>query len=266
MTPLATEEQGWQEKKKALEGRPLGALMEAGRRPHLLFGTRELEEIQAPIFLPPMLHTQLEKYAADKVLGNLTKQSDKGAIERFVATAKLLQPKLEVGVVELGGGRVRETYDEGHVYEGDCKDGKRNGCGKMVFSNGETYEGDFKDDDMHGHGKMVYVNGDIYEGDWNGGKSHGHGKMMLVNGGVYEGDYKDDMMHGRGKFTSARGEVYLGDWQNDTMHGFGNYTYTSGNAYEGEYKDDKKHGRGKKMAPDGEVLMEGEWRNDKFVG
>ena len=266
MTPLATEEQGWQEKRKALEGRPLGALMEAGRRPHLLFGTRELEEIQAPIFLPPMLHVQLEKYAAHKVLGNLTRPSDKGAIERFVAEAKLMRPKLEVGVVHLGGGRVRETYDEGHVYEGDWKDGKRNGRGKMVFANGEIYEGDFQDDNMHGHGKMVFAVGDIYEGEWIDGQCHGRGKMTLANGGVYEGDYKDDVMHGRGKFTSAAGEVYEGDWENDTMHGHGKYTFASGNAYEGEYKDDKKHGLGKKISPDGEVLYEGKWRNDKFVG
>ena len=211
MTPLRTEEQGWQQKKKALEGTPLGALMEAGQRPHVLFGTKELEERLPPIFLPPMLPKQLEEYAADKVLENLTRPSDKGAIERFVAEAKLLQPKLEVGVVELGGGRVRQTLANGSVYEGGWRDGKRHGSGKIMFASGAVYDGDWEDDKRQGNGKYLFDSGDVYEGNYKNGEMHGHGKMVFANGDVYEGGFTGGKMNDRSKYVSASGEVCEGE-------------------------------------------------------
>jgi hypothetical protein len=39
------------------------------------------------------------------------------------------------------------------VYDGEWKDGLKNGRGKNTFSNGEVYDGEWKDDAQHGRGK-----------------------------------------------------------------------------------------------------------------
>lgn len=46
-------------------------------------------------------------------------------------------------------------YANGDKYDGNWKDGKKNGQGKMNFANGDEYEGLWKDDKMNGHGKML---------------------------------------------------------------------------------------------------------------
>ena len=47
--------------------------LEEGRRPHVLFGTKELEENRPPIFLPPLLHSAFLKYKPEE--GQLTKEA-----------------------------------------------------------------------------------------------------------------------------------------------------------------------------------------------
>jgi antitoxin component YwqK of YwqJK toxin-antitoxin module len=43
----------------------------------------------------------------------------------------------------------------------------RNGHGTLYFKDGGHYEGEWKDDKMHGFGKLYYENGSIaYEGHW----------------------------------------------------------------------------------------------------
>ena len=40
---------------------------------------------------------------------------------------------------------MRYSTDDKPVYDGDWRDDKRNGKGKMMWPNGHTYEGDFVD-------------------------------------------------------------------------------------------------------------------------
>ena len=44
----------------------------------------------------------------------------------------------------------------GAKYEGQYKDGKRNGLGTLIYANGAKYEGQFKDDKRHGQGTFKY--------------------------------------------------------------------------------------------------------------
>jgi hypothetical protein len=240
VTPLASEEESWRRKAKALEGRPLGSMMASGRRPHLLFGTKELEELRTPIFLPPMLHAQLEKYAANKVLGNLTSQEDRGVIEGYVEEARRCQPKLGVGVVHLEGGRVRQPFADGTVYEGECKEGKKEGRGKMMYSDGDVYEGELKEDKFEGRGKFMYSDGSVYKGEWKEDKMEGRGKFMFSDGHVYEGEFKEDKMEGRGKMMYSSGDVYEGEFKEGKFEGRGKMMYSNGEVYEGEFKEGKR--------------------------
>lgn len=73
-------------------------------------------------------------------------------------------------------------YENGDKYDGDWKNGKREGRGNQSFAVGTKYEGEWKNDKMNGRGKIftilglcVYSNGNKYEGDWKNDQMEGHG-------------------------------------------------------------------------------------------
>jgi hypothetical protein len=55
------------------------------------------------------------------------------------------------------------TDGDGHKYEGEMKDGKKHGKGKMDFANGAKYTGDWIDDNRTGQGVLIYADGTRYE-------------------------------------------------------------------------------------------------------
>ena len=69
------------------------------------------------------------------------------------------------------------------MYNGEWKDGKHHGKGKMTYANGDVYDGEWED------GKMTYADGVVYNGEWKDGKKH-VGKMTYANGDVYDGEWK----------------------------------------------------------------------------
>ena len=52
-------------------------------------------------------------------------------------------------------------YSGGAVYEGDYRDGNKDGKGKMISSNGDVYEGDWRSNEESGEGKTISSNGDV---------------------------------------------------------------------------------------------------------
>ena len=59
-----------------------------------------------------------------------------------------------------------EIYENGDKYEGDWKNGLKEGKGVYYYKNGNRYEGDYQNDKREGKGIKYYKNGDKYEGDW----------------------------------------------------------------------------------------------------
>jgi hypothetical protein len=262
-----------------------------GRRPHILYGSKEVGNLHSPIVLPPLQNSYFEKYSPLK--GTVSVETDKVHIEMLVKELEPFMKSVKVGYEgeykdgKLHGkgkytsvdgdvyegewkdnnmhGQGKLTYASGDVYEGEFKDDKNHGKGKYTFADGDVYEGEYKDGKKHGKGKFTYASGDVYEGEYKDGKKHGKGKYTYADGAVYEGEFKDDKKHGKGKYTYASGDVYEGKWKDDKKHGKGKFTYASGDVYEGEYKDGKKHGKGKFTYASGEVY-EGEWKDDKMHG
>ncbi|CAF3973027.1 unnamed protein product, partial [Rotaria sp. Silwood2] len=68
--------------------------------------------------------------------------------------------------------------DWGNRYEGELKEGKRQGKGKMDFANGGKYTGDWVDGIITGQGVYIWANGDRYEGQWKDGKNNGKGTFV----------------------------------------------------------------------------------------
>lgn len=83
--------------------------------------------------------------------------------------------------------KIKLIHDDG-LYEGEWKNNKRHGYGKMIYFNGDIYEGEFKNDTQDGYGEMKYANGVRYKGHWSDDYRHGFGELV----GLYSGIWVDD--------------------------------------------------------------------------
>jgi len=98
----------------------------------------------------------------------------------------------------------------------------------MYFSNGDSYQGDFKEDRLEGYGKINYRNGDHYTGDWKNNKAHGNGKYVFHDGDRYIGKFVAGKFHGKGIMKYADGAQYEGYWASNKKHGKGTYLANNG--------------------------------------
>ena len=107
------------------------------------------------------------------------------SIDWFMGTNEAIEPK------KVHGGK--------DYYEGEMKEGKPHGVGKLYLCNCSIYEGEFENGKMKGQGKLKWENGDEYNGMVNAGKLDGRGTYTYANGDVYEGDLVNGESEGNGK-------------------------------------------------------------------
>jgi len=119
-------------------------------------------------------------------------------------------------------------------YEGEFKNNKKHGNGKIQMSNGTTYQGEWDNDAMSGRGKIVFTNSfyHVYEGEFSNGQMHGNGLMHMINGDKYKGQWNEGQMHGTGSLTYANGEKYEGEFVHGQMNWNGNLYDANGNKIE----------------------------------
>ena len=79
------------------------------------------------------------------------------------------------------------------VYGCDFNYGNLNS--KIIYVNDDIYEGEFKDGQRNGYGKMICLNGDIMEGYFHNDKLNGLGKIICKNGDIMEGEFKDNYLN-----------------------------------------------------------------------
>lgn len=80
------------------------------------------------------------------------------------------------------------------IFEGEYKDGLREGFGVMVFESGERYEGEYKKD-----------------------KRCGKGTFIWDDGSKWVGTFEDNEMNGKGMFHDTDGESWEVEYQNGEM-------------------------------------------------
>lgn len=93
--------------------------------------------------------------------------------------------------------------------------------GKLVYKNGDVYEGQFKDDKRDGEGKiqanslgvMIYKNGEKYDGQWSDDKKGPQGTHYYLDGSKYEGDIANNMKEGHGTLGRSRRDSDLSQWR-----------------------------------------------------
>lgn len=107
-------------------------------------------------------------------------------------------------------------YSPGVTFEwtGGQKDGKAHGIGKAIkYVNGKyesTYEGEYKNGIREGFGRFSHVEGTIQEGPFVKGQFSGKGIETMDNGDSYEGNFVNYQRHGYGKYKMANGSTFEG--------------------------------------------------------
>ena len=84
---------------------------------------------------------------------------------------------------------------------------------KQTFQNGNVYDGMFKNGKMNGQGSYTFINGNLYIGEFKDGKRHGLGVFTYKNGNKYVGEFLDGNMDGQGTFTYPNGDKRVGVWK-----------------------------------------------------
>uniref|UniRef100_A0A4X2M9F4 MORN repeat containing 1 n=1 Tax=Vombatus ursinus TaxID=29139 RepID=A0A4X2M9F4_VOMUR len=151
-------------------------------------------------------------------------------------------------------------------YEGEWKDGKKHGYGKLLFKDGSYYEGEFVDGEIIGRGQRYWASsGNTYSGQFVLGELQGHGIMKYKDGGKYEGEFSHGVREGHGSLIDKNGQVYKGSFHENKKHGVGQMTFNNGDKYEGDWILDQRQGHGVLHSADGSTYK-GQWRNGVFNG
>ena len=137
-----------------------------------------------------------------------------------------------------------------------------NGKGKEFngFNDELLYEGDYKNGERNGKGKEYYKDGKLkFEGEYKNGKRNGKGKEYLDNKIIkYEGEYLNGKKwNGKGydNHNKVAYELKNGNWF------LKEYNYKGELIFEGEYLNGEKNGKGKEYNDKGELIFEGEYLN-----
>ena len=141
----------------------------------------------------------------------------------------------------------------GDQYQGEFKDGKLHGQGKIMFANGGYYEGQFEYGRMSGRGVHVDTDLSRYEGEFKNGQYNGKGKVTYSNDARYNGEFKQGQYHGKGKYTIDN-TWYEGTFSHGDLLGEGEYLDYQGNHYKGEIADWLANGKGVLTGSDGSIL------------
>ena len=148
-------------------------------------------------------------------------------------------------------------------YEGEWKNGKRDGIGILVKKEIAKFIGEFVEDKVCGFGKLIDVNGEKYIGYWKESQASGLGIYSRKEIISYKGYWDNDKQNGFGTEKWPNLE-YIGEYLNGDKEGYGVLNIRDG-VYEGEMKDGNLNGIGSFLFKD-KRKYQGEYINNKIEG
>ena len=167
-------------------------------------------------------------------------------------------------------------------YEGEWKNGKRDGLGIYIKKNAAKFIGYFIEDQVEGFGKLTDRNGDEYLGYWFNSQASGIGiytrkKLISYKGywrndkqdkfGIevwpkfdYIGDYSNGVKEGYG-IMNIKGGKYEGEMKGGNFNGYGRFIFNNKRKYEGEFINNKMEGYGILYLPGNKTFI-GHFKDD----
>ena len=137
------------------------------------------------------------------------------------------------------------NYINNEKYEGDWKNDKREGKGKLIYSKG-IYDGEWKDNLKNGNGK-IYNTNKIISCNFINDKMNGNAiiKFKKNNNYYIEVKFKDDKMIEKGIYYFNNGNKLIGFLDENYNINKGKMIYSDGYIYEGEFNNNfERHGKG----------------------
>merc|ERR1712048_477032 len=134
----------------------------------------------------------------------------------------------------MGSGQAKVEYPMGDLFEGNFKDGKREGQGVYEYyqiTGRDKFTGVFEDNKRTGLGRMEYCKGGFYHGYFVNGKRHGEGTFKYKNGDIYSGNWREGKRHGQGTYVFVNTKYEMkGIWKDGKITK-GTWTLTDGTRY-----------------------------------
>lgn len=169
---------------------------------------------------------KMYEHAVQRSQGTLVKYSEAIENKKLFAEEKTeIQPIFQF------------QFEERYLYDGELKEGLRNGYGTIRNDQGEEiYSGEWENDELCGKGKLKNVCSRVleqefdfkdfnklaqcwvyYEGDFKRNLFDGMGDLLLSNGEKFVGKFERGVVHGEGSFYKSNGETELGLWENNIL-------------------------------------------------
>ena len=148
-------------------------------------------------------------------------------------------------------GKGRLSKPNGVFYEGGWKLGIKHGKCDEKMEDGTIFKGEYKDGVCVGYGNIYFPNGDHYSGYLTEGHFDNYGILNWKNGKRYEGEWKQGQFHGKGHLEYSNGDKYVGEFKEGKKEGQGTFTWANGPSYKGGWRGGKRHGSGVHTQPSG---------------
>jgi hypothetical protein len=111
-------------------------------------------------------------------------------------------------------------YSDGSKFYGKFANGlPADGRGTMVFSNGDRYDGEYKNGRRNGCGTFTFTSGRQYVGQFHDDQFQGMGIWKLEHGDRYIGQFQDNKCNGQGTYLFADRSIRVGMWQDGELVG-----------------------------------------------
>lgn len=157
-----------------------------------------------------------------------------------------------------------KIQEDDFIYEGEWKNGKRDGLGILSMKNISKFIGEFVDNSVYGFGVLYHANQDKFIGNWVDFRATGPGYFIKQNSSYSRGYWQNDILHGFGIENWLKGD-YIGDYNQGNKEGIGELIFDDKGLYKGEFHSSSLSGIGTFIFKDNRKY-EGEWKNNKMNG
>ena len=196
-------------------------------------------------------------------------QEDREILERARAASQS-NPVSTGASAGTQGVRVRTQGPGGlTAYEGEFRNGKRDGFGSCYYANGDlSYAGFWKGDKKDGLG-VSFREGDhvLHISHWNEGTPGEFVSLFDQQGNLrYGGRMENGKKQGAGvSYKQEDGTVFVGQWKDGQPTGMGSAYDREGHlVYYGGWDQGKPSGHGTEFDPTGAIVFDGEWKDGAY--